>query len=374
MKLETVARCAPLLLALLLGQTQTAFAQQHRHTLPLVMSASSISQQGFVRIINRSERAGAVRIDAIDDAGNRFGPISLSLDAKETVNFSSNHLEQGDTSRGLSGGLGSGEGHWRLILTTDLDVLALAYIRTPDGFVTSMHEVVKDAAMRHHVVFFNPGSNAAQRSLLRIVNPGDAAAEVVVEGLDDRGIDAPGGDVRLTLQPRAARMLSAQMLETGGAGIDGRLGDGAGKWQLFVSAGNPIVVMSLLASPTGNLTNLSTTAAAPTTTEPPPPPPLEGCAEDAAFNALVLGKRVLIPGSELRFFAGNRFRQTFTAYGVIFTGSYTYRKTGVSTAQMHLRGDDGQRCDVALTCSTPTEGTLRSSCRGSASEEWRIIP
>ena len=40
--------------------------------------------------------------------------------------------------------------------------------------------------------------------------------------------------------------------------MDGALGDGVGKWSLDVNADNPIHVLSLLESPTGHLTNLST--------------------------------------------------------------------------------------------------------------------
>ena len=40
--------------------------------------------------------------------------------------------------------------------------------------------------------------------------------------------------------------------------LGGALGDGAGKWRLSVTSDRPIAVMSLLASPTGHLTNLST--------------------------------------------------------------------------------------------------------------------
>ena len=43
-------------------------------------------------------------------------------------------------------------------------------------------------------------------------------------------------------------MLSAQQLEEGDTGFSGRFGNGAGKWQLFVSADRPIQVMSLLYS------------------------------------------------------------------------------------------------------------------------------
>ena len=48
-----------------------------------------------------------------------------------------------------------------------------------------------------------------------------------------------------------------------GSGADGALGDGEGKWQLRISAASPVVAMSLIESPTGNLTNLSTLPRAP---------------------------------------------------------------------------------------------------------------
>ena len=64
-------------------------------------------------------------------------------------------------------------------------------------------------------------------------------------------------DASLTLDPGAARMLSAQQLEEGGEDFSGRFGDGMGKWQLEVTTDRPVVVMSLLQSPAGNLTNLS---------------------------------------------------------------------------------------------------------------------
>ena len=111
--------------------------------------------------------------------------------------------------------------------------------------------------MRFQVPVLNPGKNREQQSRLRLVNLGDAAAVIEISGLDDRGNAPPGGDVRLTLPPRSARLLTAQELESGSEDVSGRFGAGSGKWQLFVSSDRPIQVMSLLLSPTGNLTNLS---------------------------------------------------------------------------------------------------------------------
>ena len=230
--------------------------------IPLFIAASNPTQQGFARITNYREASGTVRIYAIDDSGRRFGPITLNLNARQTLHFNSDDLENGNPGKGLPRGLGNGQGDWRLDLQTDLELLgAFAYIRTSDGFLTSVHDIARSAQNRHHVPIFNPGSNNNQRSSLRLVNPGDTDAEVVITGLDDRGQAPPDGDVRLSLPAGEARTISAQELERGGAGFNGRFGDGSGKWQLSVSANRPIQVMSLLQSPTGNLTNLSTSAA-----------------------------------------------------------------------------------------------------------------
>ena len=230
------------------------------HRVPLFPSAAANAmRRGLLRILNRSMAAGQVEIRARDDSMRDYSPVELSLDAGETAHLSSDDLEQGNVEKGLSGGIGAGEGHWRLELRTDLDIEALAYARDADGFLTSMHDLAPQGADGHRVSIFNPASNQGQRSLLRLVNLSAQAAEVVIRGVDDQG-ESPGEAVRLSLPARTARMLSAQELETGeGEGISGALGDGAGKWRLTVEAADrAIQVMSLMESPTGHLSNLST--------------------------------------------------------------------------------------------------------------------
>ena len=249
--------CAVPCLALLTGWPLVSPAQ-NTHTLPLVRPADFAGQESLVRIVNRSDTSGTVQVNAFDDVGDRFGPVSLALGARETVTITSRTLESGSAGVGLPVGIGDGEGNWRLELATALTIDALTYIRTPDKFMTSMHDVAPVLDGSHWVPFFNPGSNTSKVSHLRIINPGTAAAEVTVTGRDDAG-DAASGTVRLTLPAGAARTLTAQQLEAGGAGFDGSLGDGAGKWTLNVNATADVHVMSLLSSHTGHLTNLSTT-------------------------------------------------------------------------------------------------------------------
>ena len=158
-------------------------------------------------------------------------------------------------------------GDWRLRLSSELDIEVLAYNRTGDGLLTTLHDVVpsSETAQAHHVAVFNPASNDNQVSRLRIVNPGAEPATVTIEGIDDDG-QSPGTPVELTVPSRAARTLTSQALETGrfaeGLEATGGLGDGTGKWRLVVSADQAIEAMSLMSSPTGHLVNLSTAAPA----------------------------------------------------------------------------------------------------------------
>ena len=111
------------------------------------------------------------------------------------------------------------------------------------------------------VPVFNPGSNPDQVSQLRLVNPDSVPVAVHIEGVDDDGVIS---ELSITLPPGLALTATAQDLESGeptgwplGAVLEGSLGDGTGKWQLILTADAPVIVMSLLESPTGHLSNLS---------------------------------------------------------------------------------------------------------------------
>ena len=195
--------------AVLVFHAQVAFAHGTLHAIPLVTPASNSVQQGFVRVINRSNHAGTVSIHAIDDSGARFGPVSLTLDAEATVHFNSTDLEQGNASKGLSGGVGDGEGNWRLELESALDIEPLAYIRTGNGFVTSMHDLAAEESPGHYrVPFFNPGSNTDQQSRLRLINSSNHEAQVTIAGIDDAGgLHRTGRSVSPCWLERRARSL-----------------------------------------------------------------------------------------------------------------------------------------------------------------------
>ena len=124
-------------------------ALAEHYTVPLfVWAGTADAQQGVLRILNGTDESGTVEIYAIDDAGTRTGPATFTLNAMH------------DTVRGAS---------------------------------------VSADRYRYDVPIFNPSSDVTQASRLRLINPADAAASVTIEGRDDSGSAATGGDVTLTL-------------------------------------------------------------------------------------------------------------------------------------------------------------------------------
>ncbi len=243
----------------LLAWCQTLLAQHEgrEHEIPLFIAHDDPDdRQGFIRVTNHSDEAGVVHIRGVDDAGNAYGPVMLRLEAGETQPFNSQDLESGNDAKGIAAGLGDGEGDWRLLMQSTLDIEPLNYVRTGGGFLTAMNDVVGEVAMGHRVAIFNPGSNTNQVSWLRLINPGNAVARVTITASDEDGA-APGGQVTLTLAAGAARRITAQQLEVGDADLNGNIGDGRGKWSLWISSNQPIRAMSLMDTLTGELSNLS---------------------------------------------------------------------------------------------------------------------
>ena len=345
--------------------TAPANVDEGVHTVPMFPAASDpLGRQGFVRVINQSASPGEVTISAFDDTDRDFGTSQLELDGNQTAHFNSDDLEMGNVAKGLTGGTGAGDGDWRLELVSNLDIEVLAYIRTTnDGFLTAMHDTVPREGDRHRVAIFNPGANVNQASMLRLVNAGDETAEVMVTGIDGNG-ERSSASVSVSVPPGRSRTLTAQELEAGGDGIEGQLGDGAGKWQLLVESEQPVMVMSLLSSPTGHLTNLSTA------------PALDFAPADRmVFSDRFVGNRVLRDDSEsyVDFLADGRFRKS--EGGDTYEGDYTYTHTTRNQATVVFDYDDGDRCTFELTFRSRTAGRLSSTCDDGDSGElgWRLV-
>ena len=261
--------------------TRTAVSDRHpdyqswahggRYRVPLFLAASADSHS-FLRIVNLHYGSAAVTLRAYDGAGVAREPTVLKLQRREVLHFNSCDLEFGNAAKGLPG-IGAGAGDWHLEASADRRFEVLAYARsgggarqsserrcTGAGFVASLHDAAPRAADGSlWIPFFNPGSERAPASRLRLVNWGGTAAEATITGVDDAG-NSPGDAVRASVPARSSRDYMAWELETGdGPGLSGALGDGDGRWRLRVSAPDDVQAMSLLGLPAGHITNLSTT-------------------------------------------------------------------------------------------------------------------
>ncbi|MCY4559713.1 MAG: DUF1588 domain-containing protein [Chloroflexi bacterium] len=230
------------------------------HNVGLFPSASNPDVAGVVRIVNRTRQAGRVSIEAIDDTGARFGPVTLRIGALEGLVIGSGDLEEGNAGKGLYAGTGAGSGDWRLRLSSTLDIAVLSYVRPlgmQGGLLSAMGAVVPRRGSGHRVALLNPSAAPGQTGRLRLINPSATEAAVSIRGVDGTGA-VPGGAVRLSLAAGASRSVAVSALEDGAdPGLAGALGDGTGRWDLTVTSNRRIRVMSLLSGPGGHLANLS---------------------------------------------------------------------------------------------------------------------
>ena len=227
-------------------------------TITLFPSPSNPSRQGILRIINHSDNASAVRIEASDDDGDHARTLALSVDGRQAVQFKSEGFDVDNWSKAAVDNTAYEADDWQLEVSGALDHAVLSYVQHDDGFLSVMHDLAPMQDGAYMVPVFNPASNIAQSSVLRIVNPEDIAAEVVITGIDDTGW-SPDESVQLKVPAGTARTLSADELQSGaGEGLTGALGDGSGKWRLAVAANVPLLVSSLLENSVGRLSNLST--------------------------------------------------------------------------------------------------------------------
>ena len=224
-------------------------------------------RHGFIRIINHSETAGEINIITVtDDLSRYYDSIQLSISAGQAIHFNSHDLQNGNEGKGLPyRGLGSPQGMWRLEFETDLDISVLSYMRSSDGFLTSLDSALPVGGKqnvwisdnsRYSTWFFNPASNQSQRSMLRFINTNYIPVFVSLRGVDDRGKSS--GEVSFTIPVGSTKTINALDLETGRAeGLRGSLGNGVGKWHLRITSGLPISIMNLMESPNGYISNLS---------------------------------------------------------------------------------------------------------------------
>ena len=237
--------------------SQSSLAIENR--LYFANPGSNVVQQSFLRFINPNNSSKSIEVYGIDDGGNPSKKIiSFTLAPQAAKQFNAQDMENGNSSKGLTGHLCDGQGKWQLRIRSDNPIKVMGLIRTPDGFLTSVNDLAGKSGNDNLVYFANPASNPNQQTFLRIVNLTTATGTVTITGVDDAGVTS-SGTVMFTLGPNQSKQMNAQDLENGNTskGLTGNLDNGSGKWRLTLSSTLDLEVMSLIRTPDGFLTNLS---------------------------------------------------------------------------------------------------------------------
>lgn len=221
--------------------------------------ASNSTQTSYLRLFNTSSIEQQISILGTDDSAAQSAPLQLRLAANASLMLSASDLENGATSKGLTGKLGNGQGKWRLLLDGAENVEISSLVIAPGGLISDLSGLAnKRVDSTIDIFFFNPASNLEKQSFLRIYNNTNSAGTVQIAAIDDAG--TPGAsELTLTLSPNEAASLNAIDLEMGNIekNLQGALGDGTGKWRLKISSTLDIDAQSLVRISNGNLFNLS---------------------------------------------------------------------------------------------------------------------
>ena len=191
-------------------------APVYSRAIPLLLSEDEQGRQGFLRIQNYSEDQDiGLVITGIDDWGERFGPIDFRLQPSNSIHFNSTDIEKGNANKGLPDGIGNGRGWWRLQLKSSTPIYATSYVRTSDGFLTSIHDTAIELDGTFFLVpIFNPASNYRQVSFLRVTNLSDEPSNFSIAGIDDAGVFGLEA-VRFSIGGLQTVHLNAEDLESG---------------------------------------------------------------------------------------------------------------------------------------------------------------
>lgn len=247
----------------LTGMSEIASSSDGNHQVYFANPARNVNQQTFLRITNLDNEAGQVTITGLDDEGNDPDTsVRFSLIANSSLQVTSQDLENGNATKGLTGSLGPAIGKWRFTVSSDRNLAVMSLIRAPGGFLTNMSALTPRNAANDPVAYFvSPASQTDRETFLRIINTTPISTTITLSATDDSGHVAPNGDILLTLAPGASRQMTSSDLETGNSdkGLSGFFGDGNGNWKVTVSADQTIEVMSLVRTTDGFLTNMSGT-------------------------------------------------------------------------------------------------------------------
>ena len=212
------------------------------------ISPTRAGATGFVRLENLTQSAGDVDVRVIDDRGEQYPPVTLRLQPRQVRS-----LRLAD----IADDIGPTHGAGNLHAITHLEIRAAAYAYGP-GWLTRTDLQVPATSSAHlpgvwlyRPQLFNPGSNTAKRSVLRLFNtmsPADVTVTLIAR--DDAGEAGDASVDILVSAGYAPTLVTARHLEEAGWG-DGRL-----KWRREIRSPVALHVINVIHGNSGYVASL----------------------------------------------------------------------------------------------------------------------
>lgn len=198
------------------------------------------NQTSRLRVINTGRDQAAVRIRGMDDRGVSGGPVTVSVPAAATREFTAAVLESG---AGVNGAFGHGVGKWRVVVESEGDLAVVNLSEPPQGHLANLSSVPHAKNGTWAVPLFPRASDpAGRRGLLRIINHSPREGAVRIAAFNDHG---------RRLRPFTRRVGAGQALHIDSDDLEAEVSIGAGaeSLHLLASSDPEIEVLSYIEHP-----------------------------------------------------------------------------------------------------------------------------
>ena len=225
--------------------------------VPIFNPASNLNQASSLRIANLGDERAAVVITGVDDRGQSPGSaVRVEIPGRATRTLTAPELEDGP---GIGrGGLGDGNGKWRLRIESEGALAVANLLSSPEGHVTDL-STVPDASLGkdgvHTVPLFPSAADEhGRQGFVRVVNRTGNDGEVDIAAYDDSG--RRHEPLKLVLKAGHTAHFNTNDLELGNEakGLSGSTGPGSGHWRLEMRSDLEIEVLTYIRTPGGFLT------------------------------------------------------------------------------------------------------------------------
>ena len=112
------------------------------HNVPIFNPGNNLNQVSKLRIINTANINNTFLIGGVDSDGySSVSSVTLTLAPFNSVEITSQDLENGNIEKGLTGSIGTGSGKWSLDITSGYTSIVMNFLEAPGGYLSNLSNI-----------------------------------------------------------------------------------------------------------------------------------------------------------------------------------------------------------------------------------------